>query len=103
MGGKYTMRFCFLHTSDWQLGITRHFFSEGVYERFAQFRFYAIRELGRIAKEEDCQFMVVCGDIFESNLIDRKTVSRAIEILKDVTAFLYLRSVNHDLLNAAFV
>jgi len=63
MGGKYTMRFCFLHTSNWQLGITRHFFSEEVYERFAQFRFYAIRELGRIAKEEDCQFMVVYGDI----------------------------------------
>ena len=26
----------YLHTGDWQLGITRHFFSEGVQERFAQ-------------------------------------------------------------------
>ena len=41
----------FLHTGDWQLGMTRHFFSEGVQERFAQSRFDAIRELGRIAKE----------------------------------------------------
>lgn len=69
------MSFRFLHTGDWQLGMTRHFFSEGVQERFAQSRFDAIRELGRIAKKEDCQFMVVCGDVFESNLVDRKTVS----------------------------
>jgi hypothetical protein len=35
----------FLHTGDWQLGMTRHFFSEGVQERFAQSRFDAIRGL----------------------------------------------------------
>ena len=52
----------FLHIVDWQLGMTLHFFSEGVQERFAQSRFDAIRELGRIAEDEDCQFMVVCGD-----------------------------------------
>ncbi|MBE9478645.1 MAG: hypothetical protein IMY80_01665 [Chloroflexi bacterium] len=47
----------FLHIGDWQLGMTRHFFSEGVQERFAQSRFDDIRELGRIAEEEDCRFM----------------------------------------------
>ena len=60
----------FLHTGDWQLGMTRHFFSEGVQERFAQSRFNVLREFGRIAEEEDCRFMVVCGDVFESNLVD---------------------------------
>ena len=93
----------FLHTGDWQLGMTRHFFSEGVQERFAQSRFDAIRTLGRTAKEEDCRFMVVCGDVFESNLVDRKTVSRAIEALKDVPVPVYLLPGNHDPLNAASV
>ncbi len=93
----------FLHTGDWQLGMTKHFFSEGVQERFAQSRFDAIRELGRIAKEEDCRFMVVCGDVFESNLVDRKTVSRALEALKDVPVSVYLLPGNHDPLNAASV
>ncbi len=93
----------FLHTGDWQLGMTRHFFSEGVQERFAQSRFDAIRELGRIAKEEDCQFMVVCGDVFESNLVERKTVARALEALKDVPVSVYLLPGNHDPLNAASV
>ena len=93
----------FIHTGDWQLGMTRHFFSEGVQERFAQSRFDAICELGRIAKEEDCQFMVVCGDVFESNLVDRKTVSRALEALKAVPVPVYLLPGNHDPLNAASV
>ena len=93
----------FLHTGDWQLGMTRHFFSEGVQERFAQSRFDAIRELGRIAVEENCKFMVVCGDVFESNLVDRKTVSRTLEALKDVPVPVYLLPGNHDPLDAASV
>jgi DNA repair exonuclease SbcCD nuclease subunit len=97
------MSFHFLHTGDWQLGMTRHFFSEGVQERFTQSRFDAIRELGRIAEEEECQFIVVCGDVFESNLVDRKTVSRALEALKDVPVPVYLLPGNHDPLNAASV
>ena len=90
----------FLHTGDWQLVMTRHFFSEAVQERFAQSRFDAIRELGRIAEEEECRFMVVCGDVFESNLVDRKTVSRAIEALKDVPVPVYPLPGNRTQLRA---
>lgn len=93
----------FLHTSDWQLGMTRHFFSEGAQERFTQARFDAIRNLGRIAKDEGCQFMLVCGDVFESNQVDRKTVARAIEALKGVPVPVYILPGNHDPLNEASV
>ena len=93
----------FLHTSDWQLGMTRHFLSEGAHERYSQARFDAIRTLGRIAEEERCQFMLVCGDAFESNQVDRKTVARALEALKDVPVPVYVLPGNHDPLNAASV
>jgi len=83
--------------------MTRHFFSEGVQERYAQSRFDSIRRLGIIAKEEECQFMVVCGDVFESNQVDQKTVARALEALKDVQVPVYLLPGNHDPLNAASV
>jgi DNA repair exonuclease SbcCD nuclease subunit len=56
----------FLHTSDWQLGMTRRFLSEEAQARYTQARFDAIRTMGRIAKEKQCQFMLVCGDSFES-------------------------------------
>jgi DNA repair exonuclease SbcCD nuclease subunit len=94
---------CFLHTSDWQLGMTRSFLSEEAQARYTQARFDAIRIMGRIAKEKKCQFMLVCGDSFESNQVDRKTVARAIEALKEVTVPVYLLPGNHDPLNAASV
>ena len=93
----------FLHTGDWHLGMTRHFFSEGVQERFSQARFDAVREIGRIANEEECEFVVVCGDVFESNLVDRQTISRAIEALKSITVPVYLLPGNHDPLDAASI
>ena len=93
----------FLHTSDWQLGMTRYFFSEGDQERYNQAHFDAIRALGRIAREEDCQFMVVCGDVFESNQVDRKTVARALEALKEVPVPVWILPGNHDPLNEASV
>ena len=93
----------FLHTSDWQLGMTRRFLSEEAQARYTQARFDAIRTMGRIAKEKQCQFMLVCCDSFESNQVDRKTVARAIEALKEVSIPVYLLPGNHDPLNAASV
>ena len=93
----------FLHTSDWQLGMTRYFLSEEAQARYTQARFDAIQTMGRTAKEKQCQFMLVCGDSFESNQVDRKTVARAIEALKEVTIPVYLLPGNHDPLNAASV
>ena len=92
----------FLHSSDWQLGMTRHFFSEGAQERYSQARFDAIRTIGSIAKDEKCQFILVCGDAFESNQVDRKTVARALEALKGgVSDYLQkplkLRGVAHSI------
>jgi DNA repair exonuclease SbcCD nuclease subunit len=93
----------FLHTSDWQLGMTRHFLAEDAQERFTQARFDSIRNIVQIAKEEKCSFMLVCGDTFESNQVDRKTIARAIEALKDIQIPVYILPGNHDPLNAASV
>ena len=93
----------FLNTSDWQLGMTRHFLSEGAQERYSQSRFDAIRTMGRVAKDEGCQFMLVCGDAFESNQVDRKTVARAMEALKEVPVPVFILPGNHDPLNPASV
>lgn len=93
----------FLHTSDWQLGLTRYFFSEGAQERYNQARFDAIRSLGKIAVAERCQFIAVCGDVFESNQVEQKTVVRAIEALKDVAVPVYILPGNHDPLNEVSV
>lgn len=93
----------FIHTSDWQLGITRHFLDSGVQERYNQARFDSIRRMADIVKAEDCRFVVVAGDVFESNQVNRRTVARALEALRDIPAPIYLLPGNHDPLNDASV
>lgn len=93
----------FIHTSDWQLGMTRHFLGEEAQSRFAQARADAIRTIGRIAAEEKCEFVVVCGDVFETNHVERRTVSRAIDALASISVPVYLLPGNHDPLEAASV
>ena len=93
----------FLHTSDWQLGMTRHYLKEGEQEKFAQARIDAIRRLGEVADTESCEFIVVSGDVFDSNQVDRRTVVRALEALAGVPVPVYLLPGNHDPLNEASV
>ena len=97
------MRARFLHTSDWQLGVTRQFLSADSQARWAEARFEGIRNLGRIAKEELCEFIVVAGDVFESNQVDRKTILKACEAMANIEVPIYLLPANHDPLDAASV
>ncbi len=93
----------FLHTADWQIGMTRRFLSAEAQARFAQSRVDVIRRLGRVAKDQDCAFVVVCGDVFESNQLTPQTVRRALEALRDVPVPVYLLPGNHDPLDAMSV
>lgn len=92
-----------LHSSDWQLGMTRHFLDDEAQAAFTLARFEAIRKIGQIALAERCELVVVAGDVFESNQVDRKTVARALEALAAVPVPVYLLPGNHDCLDAASV
>jgi DNA repair exonuclease SbcCD nuclease subunit len=93
----------FLHTSDWQLGMGRYFLSPEAQHRFSAARIDAIRTLSRIAVERECQFIVVAGDVFESNLVDRKVAVRALEAMKASALPIYLLPGNHDPLDASSI
>ena len=69
----------FIHTADWQLGMTRHFLSPEAQARFTQARIDGIRTIGNVAREEGASFVVVAGDVFESNQLEPRTVRRTIE------------------------
>ena len=93
----------FLHTADWQLGMTRHFLSPEAQGRFAQDRIDAIRQIGDIAREQGAQFVVVCGDVFESNHVERQTVIRALDAMATISVPVLLLPGNHDALDAVSV
>jgi DNA repair exonuclease SbcCD nuclease subunit len=93
----------FIHTADWQLGMTRHFLSEEAQARFSQARIDAIRTIGGIARETGAAFVVVSGDVFETNRVDPRTVRRALEALAEVPVPVFLLPGNHDPLDAGSV
>ena len=93
----------FLHTGDWQLGMTRHFLTDEAQARYAQDRLDAIRRMGVIARNEDCAFVVVAGDVFDSNQVNRQTVGRTLEALRAVPVPVYLLPGNHDPLDLSSV
>lgn len=93
----------FLQTGDWQLGMTRRFLGEEARGRFAEARIDAIRALGAVARDRDCDFIAVCGDVFESNHVDRRTVVRAVTAMADAELPFVLLPGNHDPLDAANV
>ena len=94
----------FIHTADWQLGMTRHFLSGEAQPRFSGARLDAVRRIGELAVEEGCEFVVVCGDVFESSQIDRQVLVRTLDVMASTPQVtFYLLPGNHDPLDAASV
>ncbi len=93
----------FLHTGDWQLGMTRHFLPEEAQARFTQDRFDAVRRMLVGAHEAGCRFAVVAGDVFETNQVDRRTVVRGLEAMGEAALPILLLPGNHDPLDASSV
>jgi len=91
----------FAHTADWQLGMTRHYLSPGAQGRYDQARLDAIGRIGRIARDEGCEFVVVCGDVFEHVHVARRTAAPALRALGAVPVPVYLLPGNHDHLASA--
>jgi DNA repair exonuclease SbcCD nuclease subunit len=91
----------FLHTSDWHLGMRRHFLSEEAEPRYRQDRLEAVRRIGEIAAEEGCDFVVAAGDLLDSNQVDPRTVARGAEALRSIPVPVYLLPGNHDAADAS--
>lgn len=94
----------FLHTADWQLGMTRYYLEGEAQARYSQARVDVIRRIGAMAAEERCGFIVVCGDVFDSNHVEREIVIRALEAMAETPQItFYLLPGNHDPLDASSV
>ena len=93
----------FIHSSDWQLGMMRAFLSPEATSRFSQARVDAITTLGELAKQHEAQFIIVAGDVFESNQLSRQTLGRAVDALESLPVPIFLLPGNHDPLDAASI
>jgi DNA repair exonuclease SbcCD nuclease subunit len=93
----------FLHTADWQLGMTRHFLAGDAQPRYSAARRDAVAGLGALAAEVGAEFVVVAGDVFEHNQLAPHVVSQSLEAMRAIGIPVYLLPGNHDPLDASSV
>lgn len=85
----------FLHTGDWQIGMrAAHVGAAGDAVRKA--RIDSLNRLIGIANEQRVDFILVAGDCFEDNGVDRILVQKTVDALRKSVAPVYIIPGNHD-------
>jgi DNA repair exonuclease SbcCD nuclease subunit len=93
----------FLHTADWQLGMTRHFLAGDAQPRYSAARRDAVAGLGALAAEVGAEFVLVAGDVFEHNQLAPQVIGQSLEAMRAIGVPVYLLPGNHDPLDASSV
>jgi DNA repair exonuclease SbcCD nuclease subunit len=93
----------FLHSADWQLGMTRHFLNGEAQPRYSAARRDAVAAIGKLAADCGAEFVVVAGDVFEHNQLDPRVISQSLEAMRAIGVTVYLLPGNHDPLDASSV
>lgn len=93
----------FVHTADWQIGIKAVGLGEQAARRVREERFAAARRVIDVARKHSADFIIVAGDMFENNAIERRDVQRASDLLSSFGRPVYLLPGNHDALGPGSV
>lgn len=93
----------FVHTADWQLGMTRHFLNGEAQPRYSAARRDVVAAMGPLAAQAGAEFVVVAGDVFEHNQLAPRDVSQSLEAMRAIGVPVYLLPGNHDPLDASSV
>ncbi|MDT5204308.1 MAG: hypothetical protein QOD34_944 [Mycobacterium sp.] len=93
----------FVHTADWQLGMTRHFLAGEAQPRYSAARRDAVAGLGPLAAQAGAEFVVVSGDVFEDNQLAPTVISQSLEAMRAIKIPVFLLPGNHDPLDASAV
>lgn len=85
----------FLHTADWQIGM-KAVHVQGAAQRVRDERLAAGKRVVQVAMDNGAEFMLVAGDTFEDNAIDRLLVQKVADILAGFPGQVYVLPGNHD-------
>ena len=92
----------FLHTADWQMGM-RAETAGPMAERVREERLGAARRVVEAARAHNAQMILVAGDVFEDNAVDRLLVRRTAEVLRAFSGPVFIIPGNHDPLSPGSV
>jgi len=90
----------FVQTSDWQIGMKGGGLGEaGPIVR--EIRIESIHNVLKSAQEQKVDFVLLCGDTFEHNMVNQEDVKRVVTIFNQYPDIpIYLLPGNHDMLGA---
>jgi len=93
----------FIHTSDWQIGMKGGGLGESA-SKVREARIASARNVLKLAKEQKVDFVLLCGDIFEHNMVSQEDVKKVISVFNEYQDIpIYLLPGNHDVLGAGCV
>ncbi|MCX5990721.1 MAG: DNA repair exonuclease [Chloroflexi bacterium] len=85
----------FIHTADWQLGAkSAQLGSAAACVR--EERLAAVRRVMKVAQDHSADFMLIAGDTFEDNGVERALVQKVADILGGCNLPIYVIPGNHD-------
>jgi predicted phosphodiesterase len=85
----------FIHTADWQIGMkAAHVGAVG--GRIREARLEAARKVIEVTEAQGAEFILVAGDTFEDNGVDRVLVQKTADILSKSAVPVYIIPGNHD-------
>ena len=85
----------FIHTADWQIGMKAAHVGE-VGQQVRLERLESARRVVDAANSREADFIIVAGDTFEDNAVERVLVQKVADILARFKGPVYLTSGNHD-------
>ena len=85
----------FFHTADWQLGMRCERLGDAS-PRVREERLAAGRRVIQAAREHAADFILVAGDLFEDNAVDRVLVQKAADVLNSFGGPVFILPGNHD-------
>jgi len=86
----------FLHTADLQLGMAFREIPGDRGAKLREIRLEVIERIGRVARDEECEFVVVAGDLFDDHRVDPRTVHQACSRFGEIGIPVYVLPGNHD-------
>lgn len=88
----------FIHTADWQIGMTFHGFKEKSRSAMEDDRIEVIEAIGDFANNaaNGIEFVLVCGDIFETPRVSETLVKKTFKKIERIKKPVYVLAGNHE-------
>ena len=86
----------FLHTADWQIGRNYSRFDNDDAVALAEARFTAVERLAKLAVDEQCDAVLVAGDVFDAQTVSDRTIRRVFNAMAGFGGPWVMLPGNHD-------